>query len=58
MNLEDETSTKDNIYGTPGYLAPEVLRGESYTAKSDIFSLGAILFNMVAGRNLFRAKNA
>ena len=57
MNLEDETNTKD-IYGTPGYLAPEVLRGESYTAKSDIFSLGAILFNMVAGRNLFRAKNA
>ncbi|CDW87318.1 serine threonine protein kinase [Stylonychia lemnae] len=57
VTLDDESSIQ-NIYGTPGYVSPEVLRGEPYTHKSDIFSLGAILFNMVAGRNLFSAKNA
>ena len=35
--------------GTPGYLDPEVLKGQQYTAKSDIFSLGSLLFNVITG---------
>ncbi|WP_125727911.1 serine/threonine-protein kinase [Kibdelosporangium aridum] len=35
--------------GTPGYLAPEVARGEDATSASDVFSLGATLFAAVEG---------
>lgn len=37
------------IDGTPGYLAPEVARGEDATTASDMFSLGATLFAAVEG---------
>lgn len=39
--------------GTPGYVDPDVLRGKKFCEKSDIFSLGSLLFNMVSGRLLF-----
>lgn len=43
--------------GTPCYAAPEILRGEGYTSKCDIFSLGSIFFNLVSGRYLFPGSN-
>jgi serine/threonine protein kinase len=39
--------------GTPTYIAPEVLRGEPYSFKVDIFSLGSIMYNLLTGRYLF-----
>ncbi len=38
--------------GTPGFAAPEILKGLSYDHKSDIFSLGAIIFKLASGRPL------
>jgi serine/threonine protein kinase len=38
---------KTHLAGTPSYLAPELIRGEMYSQKSDIFSLGLILFEIV-----------
>ncbi len=35
--------------GTPSYVAPEILRGENFTTKTDIFSLGSLFYNMVVG---------
>lgn len=39
--------------GTPCYAAPEILSGNGYSSKCDIFSLGSIFFNMLTGRYLF-----
>lgn len=39
--------------GSPGYVAPEVFSGKGYGYKADIFSLGAVLFNLLTGRYLF-----
>lgn len=43
--------------GTPGYCAPESLIDARYSEKSDIFSIGCILYNMLAGEYLFNGKN-
>ncbi len=37
----------------PEYIAPEVVQGQSIDARSDIYSLGAILFELLSGRPLF-----
>lgn len=42
--------------GTPGYTAPEILRGQGYSLNSDIFSLGSVLFNLLSGCYLFAGK--
>ena len=44
---------KLQVYGTPSYIPPEILRGANYDKKSDIFSIGSILFNLLTGMNLF-----
>lgn len=45
------------VYGTPGYIPPEALNGEGYNRKSDVFSVGAVIFNMVTGKNVFPGKH-
>ena len=39
--------------GSPGCIAPEILRAKGYSYKADIFSLGAIFFGLLTGRFLF-----
>jgi TolB-like protein len=62
--VDDETSTLDELQsasdpGTPGtlrYMAPEVLRGERADRQSDIWALGAVLYEMVAGKRPFNGR--
>ena len=41
------------IVGTPGYMAPEVIGRQGATSKSDIYALGAILYEMIASEPPF-----
>lgn len=47
----------ETLCGSPLYMAPEILRYEKYDARADLWSVGAVLFEMVAGRPPFRANN-
>lgn len=42
------------IMGTMGYMSPEQLKGQTVDHRSDIFSFGAILYEMLSGKRAFR----
>jgi serine/threonine-protein kinase len=50
-------TTPGAILGTPSYFAPEVLKGLAADGRSDIFSLGVVLFEMFCGAKPFKADN-
>ena len=45
------------MLGSPIYMAPEILRGQDYCIKADIWSLGVILYEMIYGVCPYDAKN-
>lgn len=48
--LETQTGLgAPRIYGTPAYVAPEVLTGQRPTVRTDVYSAGALLYHMISG---------
>jgi eukaryotic-like serine/threonine-protein kinase len=46
------------VMGTAGYMSPEQVRGIAVDARSDIFSFGAILYEMISGKRAFHGETA
>ncbi|RWR87719.1 serine/threonine-protein kinase ATG1a-like protein isoform X2 [Cinnamomum micranthum f. kanehirae] len=47
----------DTVCGSPLYMAPEIILGKKYDAKADLWSVGAILFQLITGKPPFGGNN-
>ena len=52
-SLSDGVEQESIAHGTPAYMAPEQLSGESVSVKSDLYALGLVLYQMFTGRPAF-----
>jgi serine/threonine protein kinase len=54
---DSEISRIEGIAGSPSYMSPEQVQSEELTPRSDLYSLGAVLYELLTGFRPFRADN-
>lgn len=57
-DLTSNATSAGVVMGTAGYMAPEQVRGEPVDARTDLFALGAVLYEMLSGQRVFRRDTA
>ena len=58
VTMTSAGTSPGTVMGTVGYMSPEQVRGEVADSRSDIFSLGAVLFEMTTGKRAFSGDSA
>jgi serine/threonine protein kinase len=54
---DSEVSRIEGIAGSPSYMSPEQVQSEELTPRSDLYSLGAVMYELLTGYRPFRADN-
>ena len=54
----DPLTEEGTVLGTVGYMSPEQVRGQNADHRSDIFSFGAVLYEMLTGQRAFKGRSA
>jgi len=57
MRMADHKTSTGMVLGTPRYMSPEQISGQPVDQRSDIFSLGIVLYEMLTGTRLFAGEN-
>ncbi len=50
---EEDGARDDSVFGTPEYMAPEIIRGDDPTPATDIYAVGIMLYELLVGRTPF-----
>jgi serine/threonine-protein kinase len=57
MRMADHKTSTGMVLGTPRYMSPEQISGQPVDQRSDIFSLGIVLYEMLTGTRLYAGEN-